>query len=305
MTVLRGKRTLVTGGSGFIGSHLVRRLIAEEAQVFCLAVPDERSLQSWPPQVSVFESDIRDRKGVNHAFYRCQPEVVFHLAAAGVTDAGIDVAAAVDVNVAGTVNVLKACRHANVDRLVHVGTSYEYCEPTNAYVASKFAAWAFVQGYAHDVRFPAVCLRLFHAYGPAQPAGALIAGAIIAASTGEDFDMTPGKQVRDLIHVEDVVDGIIGAAIQQGVERMTLDLGTGCGREVGQVARLVFQMSGRKDGLHVGARRYRNGEVMHLVADADRTERLMGWKYRVELDEGLRKTMAWYRTQLLNDELAD
>ena len=302
MIALQGKRILVTGGSGFIGLHLLQRLMVEDAQVFCLALPGETSTRSRLAPCTVLEADIRDRSAVFRVFDSTQPEVVFHLAAVGVTQHDIEPEVALEVNVGGTLNVLEACRHIRVSRLVHVGTSYEYCDPATAYIASKFAAWAFVRGYARDERLPVVCLRLFNAYGPAQPAKALVAAAILAALKDQDLEMTPGEQQRDFIHTKDLADGIVRAAVQPGIDGMTLDLGTGCGVEVAHLVRLAYTMVGGKGSPQVGALPYRNWEVMRLVADADRTERLMDWRYRVGLDEGLAETIEWYRNQILDGD---
>lgn len=238
-------------------------------------------------------------------FDRTQPEVVFHLAAVGVTHHDIEPEEALSVNVGGTINVLEASRHVRVKRLVHIGTSYEYGEPATAYIASKLGAWAFVRGYARDERLPAVCLRLFHAYGPAQPAVAVVAGAILAALKDQDFKMTPGEQQRDFIYVEDAVDGIVRAGVQPGIDGMTLDLGTGHALGVARVVRLIYSMIGRKGNPRLGALPYREWEVMRLVADADRTERLMDWRYQIDLEEGLTRTIAWYRHQVLSADLSD
>ena len=297
LSALRDQRVLVTGASGFLGTHLLRRLTGSGVWVFCLTLPGEPPTSQWPDRCILLPVDVRDRSGVFQAFDWTRPDIVFHLAAVGVTQPEIEPERAMAVNVEGTVNILEACRHVRTRRMVHVGTSFEYCDPTNAYIASKRAAWAFVQGYARSEQLPVVCLRLFHAYGPSQPAKALIAGAILAAIKEQDFEMTPGAQWRDLIYVDDLVDGMVRSAVQPGIESMTLDLGTGREHQVAYVVRRIYAMTDSKGIPKVGAVPYRPSEVMRLLADAERTEGLLNWRCQVDLDAGLAKTIQWYRDQ--------
>ncbi|RLG23273.1 NAD(P)-dependent oxidoreductase, partial [Methanosarcinales archaeon] len=138
---------------------------------------------------------------------------------------------------------------------------------------------------------PVVTVRPFQVYGPGQPEHTLVPAAIRAALGGEDFPMTPGQQARDFIYVEDVVDGVVTAATAPGVEGRSLDLGTGQAHTVRQVVERVWAMTGAPGRILLGALPYRVGEVMHLSADADRTARLTGWRARVGLEEGLRRTI--------------
>lgn len=301
------KHVLVTGATGFIGRYLTRRLAEAGAEVWAGVYPGEppERAADLPPQVEHISLDVRDAESVRRAVEGAVPDVVFHLAAVGVTDPGVDSALALAVNGGGTVYLLEALRGQDVWRIVLVGTCYEYgareaaegLDPFNAYAASKVAAWAFGRMYWRAHGLPIVTVRPFQVYGPGQPVHTLIPAAIRAALTGKDFPMTPGEQERDFIYVEDVVEGMLAAAQAPGIEGQSLDLGTGQVHAVREVVERIWAMVGARGRILAGALPYRPGEVMHLAADADRTARLTGWRAAVGLGEGLRRTVDGIRGQ--------
>jgi nucleoside-diphosphate-sugar epimerase len=295
------KRVLVTGATGFIGQHLVRRLAEIEAEIWAGVYPDEapERIADLPSQVERVSLDMQDAKSVRQAVEDSASDVVFHLAAVGVTNPGVDPTLALAINAGGTVHLLEALREREVQRVVLVGTCYEYgaqeaiegLDPFNAYAASKVAAWAFGRMYWRVYGLPVVIVRLFQVYGPGQPEHTLIPAAIRVALDGEDFLMTPGEQERDFIYVEDVVEGLLTAAQAPEIKGQSLDLGTGAARPIRQVVEQIWQLVGGMGQIRSGALPYRPGEVMSLVADADRTVRLIGWRAATSLEEGLRNTV--------------
>jgi UDP-glucose 4-epimerase len=302
-----GKRVLVTGAAGFIGLRLVRRLVEGGARVWAGLAPDEapERVVALPAQVERSAFDLRDEEGVRAAVAEAAPQVVFHLAAVGVTNPEIDAALALAVNAGGTVHLLEALR-GRTSRIVLVGTCYEYgarqsvegLDPFNAYAASKVAAWAFGRMYWRAYGLPVVAVRPFQVYGPGQPAHTLIPAAIDAALAGRDFPMTPGEQERDFIFVEDVVAGMRAAAGAPGIEGESLDLGTGRVHSARQVVERIWAMTEARGQVLTGALSYRPGAVMYSVADAERTARLTGWRAQVALEEGLRQTIQSYAEQI-------
>jgi nucleoside-diphosphate-sugar epimerase len=242
---------------------------------------------------------VRDTEAVQRAVDEATPEIVFSLAAVGVTNPAVDSMLALLVNAGGAVNLLEALRGSNVRRVLLVGTSHEYgareaiegLDPFNAYAASKVAAWAFGRMYWRVSGLPVVTVRLFQVYGPGQPHQSLIPATIRAALSGEDFAMTPGEQERDFAYVLDVVNGMLAAAETAGIEGASLDLGTGIGQPIRLVVDRIWQLTDAKGQVQLGALSYRPGEAMHLVADADRTAELTGWRATTKLEEGLRATI--------------
>ena len=204
-----GTRALVTGATGFIGRRLVRRLVAAGAPVFAGVASDEtpERVAALPEQAHRLTFDLRDGEAVESALAQAVPQLVFHLAALGVTDPGVDPSLALAVNVGGALHVLEAVRkrasgHGDVRRIVLVGTCHEYgaretsegLDPFNAYAASKVAAWAYGRMYWRAYDLPVVTVRPFQVYGPGQPDRALIPAAIRKGLMGQDFSMRINTQ---------------------------------------------------------------------------------------------------------------
>jgi CDP-6-deoxy-D-xylo-4-hexulose-3-dehydrase len=312
-SALANQRVLITGGTGFIGSHLTRRLVREGARVSILTrhASGTSRIDDLLDKVEIHEVDIRNFGAVNAAIEKLRPRVVFHLAAAGVTEPFLSSNLALRVNVDGTINVIRASATAGAERIIHTGTAYEYgdqaeskqLDPISPYAAAKASAWAFSQMYYRTMGWPIVCLRLFQVYGPGQ-AGTLIPSAIQAALKGHPFPTTAGEQTRDWVYVDDVVDAYLKAAQAEGIKGQTFDIGTGVGTSVREVVEFVFDQFPGASPM-IGGIDYRPGEVWSLVADTDKARDQLGWQASVELKDGLRRTVNELGTASpLSDSLA-
>jgi UDP-glucose 4-epimerase len=288
----------LTGATGFIGRRLAERLITAGAEVTALVLPSEIDL--LPEGVRVIPGDITIPETVTEAIATTQPALIIHLAAIGITNPDLPFTAACAVNVGGVINVLDAARQVEaINRIVLVGSSYEYgarraddgLDPFNAYSASKVAAWAFARAAYNTWDAPIVWMRLFQVYGPGQREQALIPAAIRAALDGDDFRMTAGEQQRDFVFIEDVIEGVLAAAIAPGIEGRALDVGTGQLHRIRAAVERIWALSGARGRILAGALPYRPGEVPAIPADVDRTRRLTGWEAQVELATGLQKTI--------------
>jgi nucleoside-diphosphate-sugar epimerase len=288
---------------------LTRRLVELGAQVTVALCEADGPVQraALPSAADCRDGDVRNYGQVRRLVGAAAPEIVFHLAAVGVNDPFIAEETALRVNLHGTLNLLRAVRRhgsSQIQRLVVAGTSYEYGEnnqldPGNVYAASKVAAWAFCRMYYRAHGTPVVVARPFNVYGPGQNERALIPSAIEAALRGQDFPMTPGEQRRDFVYVGDVVEGFLVVATAGGIEGESLDLGSGQATPVREVVERIFALtSSHSAGLttgrgrpQVGALPYRPGIVWELVADANRTARLTGWRAKTGLEQGLEITI--------------
>jgi len=322
-------RVLVTGATGFIGSHLAERLVAEGAEVTLAVEPgaSAANIAGILGKVRVHEVDLRDGQRVRQLVRECQPSKVYHLAAVGVTEPGVDPRLAVQVNVMGTLNLLEALRATNCDCFINTGTCYEYghntppmredqmVDPINAYAASKSAAWLFCSMYHRTQGYPIVTVRPFTVYGPRQSKCALIPQTIISALRAEDFEMTGGEQTRDFIYVDDVVEGYIRASLSEKAIGQTINLGTEEERPIKYVVSRVLELMGpvlsplslgpKTRGSPkghpvrplIGALPYRPREIWRLYSNSSKTRELLGWQPQVSLEDGLRRTIAWYTEQ--------
>jgi len=296
-------RVLVTGGVGFIGSHLIRVLVRAGHQVRVLDNLSTGSVENLADVLDAIEfvrGDVRDYGAVEYAVRGV--DAVVHLAAL------IDVAESVekpdlyfDVNVRGTYNVAKASR--NINTFVFASSSAVYGEPIKVpipedhplmpkspYAASKVSGEAFVQTFANQYGFRPVILRLFNVYGPKQSRA--YAGVIIEfisrVSRGEPpIIFGDGEQTRDFIHVGDVVEAIMLSLRNERV-RGVLNIGSGEGVTINHLARLILKLMGREDLKPIYAPP-RPGDIRHSIADISRARKELGFKPKVGLEAGIKE----------------
>jgi nucleoside-diphosphate-sugar epimerase len=289
-------RVLVTGATGFIGRSLVPHLAAQ-AHTTAIILARERysysgqlppSLTAVRPQIEVVYADLRNFNLTIRAVQQAKPDYVIHLAAAGVTKPFLSVETALRHNLMGTVHLLRACfEKGSSTQQVILGRTPGESSAMNVYAASKAAAWNFCRMYGRTQQWPVHGAMIFQAYGPDQPRHTLIPAALAAARSGQDFPMTAGTQERDWVYVADVVAGLaamIGAELPPAT---TVDLGTGQLTPVVDIVRRIYALVDKGGRPLVGALPGRPGETHRQMADAPRTQHLIGWKAAVPLQEGL------------------
>lgn len=313
MRAISGKRVLVTGASGFIGSHLTRELVKLNCEVSLLLRPSSQTsrLNDVLSQVAVHRTDLCDYSAITAAIKLVRPQLVFHLAA--YVDVSRDLHIAYDMfetNVNGTINLLRALEGTEYECFVNTGTCEEYGDseapfreqqpvnPVSPYSASK-AAVTLLCTMLHKSRgYPIVTLRPFLAYGPHQNLDRLLPQAVLAALQNQEFKMTLGEQLREVNYVSDIVDGYLKAACSDQVFGEIVNIGNGIPRTVRELVLSIFHAAGSKASPQIGALPYREREVWQLYCDNSKAKKLLDWQPRVTWDEGLEKTIAWYRTQL-------
>lgn len=298
MNPIRPTRILVTGATGFIGQALLPALLAAGYEVALLLREGyaDTAVQPLPPsltavrrQIEVAYADLRNFQLTSRAIRQTEPDVVLHLAAAGVTDPFLAVDTAVRHNVNGTIHLARACFEKNrVQQLIVARTPGELSH-LNVYATSKAAAWAFCQMYGRIQQWPIHGAMIFQAYGPHQAGRNFVPAALAAAVAGQNFPMTNGQQQRDWIHVSDVVAGLmatIGADLAPGE---TVELGSGLAVSLAEVADWLYQFAGQGGRPLLGALPTRPGEVAHQLANVGQTYQQIGWQTAVSLPDGLKR----------------
>ncbi len=288
---------LVTGATGFIGSHLTRRLVQAGEKVSALVPPTESLRRVYEiigieastlRKVDVHKVDLRTAGAVARAIDLIDPAFVFHLAAAGVTDPFLPPDKAIRTNVYGTIHLLRAIKGRA--RVIVLRTPGEI-EALNVYAASKAAAWQFCQMYRRTQGWPVVGAMPFQVYGPGQTPQALIPSAIEAALAGRDFPTTSGRQQRDWIYIDDVIDALIAVGKANRFDIETIEIGSGSTSSVREVVELIYDLVGRGGRPLIGALPDRPGEAEIQRADADATAAVLGWRAQISLEAGLHKTI--------------
>ncbi len=272
---------LVTGAGGFIGRRLCSRLIELQATVVavdCRTPSLEEALPGFVMMDLTSSDEIRALDGVDQT-------LVFHLAAAGASDPFLPAEDALRANVLGTVNLLQTL--GGRVPVVVARTAAER-NPSSPYAASKAAAWVFCQMFARTKGWPVLGAMVFQCYGPRQSAQNVLPAALAAAHAGEEFPLSQGEQLRDWVFVDDVALGLLAVARAELAPADSIDIGTGEGIPLREVVQMLFDLAGGEGRPSFGVLPYRRGEDMDMVADADRTERLIGWRAHTRLEEGLR-----------------
>jgi nucleoside-diphosphate-sugar epimerase len=315
MDSLRDARVLVTGSSGFIGAHVVRRLVEQGADVHALtstvsAVYPVR-LVDLRDRITLHEGNLIDRSAMDAVVDKARPEYVLHLGAfTHVGKSWHRVDECVQANVQGTVNLLQALARFEPRRFVYTGTSEIYGDidvpfredarvnPISPYSVSKYAGERFCRVFHQSYGWPIVMLRPFNAYGPGQTPDRIIPEIIVRALRRQELKMTQGHQTREFNFVEDIADGFLLAASTPGVEGEILNLG--CGEELSMrhVAQTILDLMGNPVEPQFGALPERPTEIHRMFADSTKARERLGWAPKHSLADGLQKTIAWYTDQL-------
>jgi len=314
-----GGKVLVTGADGFIGSHLVERLVQDGAAVRAFCLYNSRGSWGWlddadpavRASVDVLLGDIRDAGFVAAATEGV--EVVLHLAALiAIPYSYRSPRSYVDTNVLGTLNVLEAARQLGTPRVVHTSTSEVYgtarsvpitedhpLQGQSPYSASKIGADKIAESYHLSFGVPVATLRPFNTYGPRQSTRAVIPTILSQLSAGERrIHLGDVRPTRDFTFVEDTARAFLAVADAptDAVVGKTLNAGTGVEISIGDLVQTIARAAGCEVEVVEEAERLRppGSEVMRLVCDSSRLTQATGWKPAVSLAEGLARTAAWF-----------
>jgi NAD dependent epimerase/dehydratase len=315
-----GRRLLVTGAAGFIGSHLTEALVRAGASVRAFVRYNSRGDCGWlelcEPEVfrsiEVFRGDLANPEAVTGAM--TGQHAVLHLGAlVPIPYSYRHPREFVTANVTATLNILEAARRLEVDRVVHTSTSEVYgtamtvpigeqhpLHPQSPYAATKVAADQLALSYHRSFDTPVVIARPFNTYGPRQSARAVIPTIVAQALSRELIELGATHPTRDFLHVEDTVGGIMRCATAEGIEGEVINLGTGVEVSIAQVVDHVLRLLEREVPVALDADRLRpaESEVERLLADPAKAKALIGWEPEVDLVEGLRRTIDWMTDSL-------
>ncbi|MBZ5659126.1 MAG: GDP-mannose 4,6-dehydratase [Acidobacteriia bacterium] len=319
------KRILLTGGAGFIGSHVAEALLRGNASLSIVDSLDDFYSPAWKKanldavrragDFEFFETDIRDKDRMRVAVARAKPDAIIHLAArAGVRPSIEQPELYEQVNVAGTVNLLELSREFHVSRFLFGSSSSVYgassrapfsednfdLRPISPYAATKLAGELFGHTYAHLYKIPVVCLRFFTVYGPRQRPDLAIHKFVARIEKGQPIPIFgDGETGRDYTYVEDIVAGVMAALDYEfpatGKAPFEIfNLGNSHPVKLGELVRMLESATGKK--AIIQRESVQQGDVPLTWADIAKAGRLLGYRPQTGLEEGLRKFVAWYRS---------
>lgn len=315
---LSNKKVLVTGSDGFIGSHLVERLLEENCQIKAFVYYNSFNSRGWLDtfseyqlkEIEVFAGDVRDPNGVRVAVKGV--DIVFHLAALiGIPFSYHSPDSYVDTNIKGTLNVLQACRDYDVERVVVTSTSEVYgtaryipmdekhpFQGQSPYSASKIGADRIAESFYRSFETPVVTARPFNTYGPRQSARAVIPTIVTQLLNGnKEVHLGSLYPTRDLNYVRDVCEGFTALVKCDKSVGREINMGSGKEISIGDLAKLIIEMINPDAGIVSKEQRKRpdKSEVERLLCDNSLMQELTGWEPEVQLKEGLLKTIEWFR----------
>ncbi len=320
-----GRTVLVTGADGFIGSHVVERLLAEGASVRAFCLYTSNGTLGWLDESAAFAAavesgqaevvlgDIRDPEHVSSTVEGV--DAVLHLAALiAIPFSYVAPRSYVETNVIGTLNVLEAVRRHGTPRMVNTSTSEVYGTPEEVpiteahplrgqspYSATKIGADKMCESYALSFETPVMTLRPFNTYGPRQSTRAVIPTVLSQLLAGaREIRLGDTTPKRDFTFVTDTAEGFLRAATADVAPGATIQLGTGRTVSVGEVVDLCRSVVGSDAEVVTESERIRpeGSEVQVLLSDPSRAAAQLGWRPSVDLEEGLTRTADWLRPRV-------
>jgi UDP-glucose 4-epimerase len=298
-------RIFITGGSGFIGSHLIQQLQGEGAIISLISrekIPDNKGIKRYI-------GDIRDFSFVESSIRDFEPELIFHLAAYKERSEEIPAfRSSIETNLIGSLNIFSAAASlGSLKSIVTLGTAEEYGhdtppfnekareDPVTPYSFSKVCVSHMGELFFHLYNLPVTIIRPTLAYGPGQGTDMFLPALVNSLLENKPFAMTSGEQTRDFVYVADLVDALIIASQNPGAQGQIFNIGSGVPVRLAEIARKTEILTGKQGLVNLGAKSYRKNEVMEYYADVRNAEQILGWKSKISLDDGLARTIGYYR----------
>jgi nucleoside-diphosphate-sugar epimerase len=302
---LRSRRFLITGGSGFIGRHLLAHIVSSAAEVHATSrsrPPEQRGVQWW-------RVDLTDPVATRNVVEQVRPDVVIHLASRVVGSRDMElVAPMINDNLVSAVNIMAAASGVPGCRVVLAGSVEEQCEgeagagACSPYSASKAAATIFATLFRDLWDLPVVVLRLAMVYGPGDPNGKRLMPYVIASLLrGVEPELSSGLRQIDWVYVDDVVDALLAAAVEPAALGRVMDVGSGSMLTIRDTTLLIAEVVGSGVTPAFGRLPDRPGD-RDLLADPGPAQRYLDWRARVGLRDGIERTVAWQARRMIDGE---
>ena len=307
---MKNKKILVTGGAGFIGSHLVKKLLKSGANVSTLvkykSVIDNPRLSSVWDQINVYEADLRNIDSLRQ-FDKINFDYIFHLAAYNhVGDSFLHVNEALQANAVGTANLLEFVK--DFEKFLYMSTSevYGYQNkvpfnenfipfPVSPYSVGKYAGELFSRMKRHQTGDSIICVRAFNTFGPYQSDRAIIPELIIKCLRGLPIETTLGTQTREFNYVDNIIDGLIKAMKVEPSFDEIVNIGSNSEISIADLTKTIHKFTKSKSDLQIGALKNRPTEIWRMCADNSRSKTIFDWQPDVSFQDGLKITIEWFK----------
>jgi nucleoside-diphosphate-sugar epimerase len=312
MASLKGKRVLITGATGFVGSNLVRMALKEGSDVHIITrtKSDKWRIDDVSTYITDYNSDLLDYKRLDDIVSIIRPDIIYHTATYGGKPNQRETIRIVQTNLIGTINLIKACMKFSFDLFVNTGSSSEYgikekpmmeedlLEPVNDYGVSKSAATQYCRAIAKTEELPIVTLRLFSPYGSYEGSTRLIPSVILSCLRRNKPIISSPNFVRDFVHIKDVLDAYEKLIDIPQLSGEILNIGSGKQCTIEEVANKIIELLGNCVELETGmAQRWPN-EPKKWEADISKANDILAWKPKYDLENGLAETISWFEKNI-------
>jgi len=306
-------KILITGATGFIGSHLTERLAQEGFEIGILKQENSNTwrIENLLDKISVYEVDLLDTKSIYKVVSDFRPDTIIHLAAYySVEHKQEEISSMIDTNVLGTVNLLEASKETGIKLFINTSSCFVYKEsenklkedadlsPLNLYALTKLQVEQACTFYAEKYELKVVTFRLFPPYGPKDHERRLIPYVIKNLLNGNKPRLTTGMQRWDFVYVDDIVEAYFRLLNIPDfpVKHELFNIGTGNATSVREVVSRINEIIGGNIELEWGVIPHRKNEVWFICADIQKTVTSLGWNPKTQvLEEGLELTVKWYK----------
>ncbi|MFA5337140.1 MAG: NAD(P)-dependent oxidoreductase [Candidatus Omnitrophota bacterium] len=307
---IKGKKVLVTGASGFIGSALMRRLLLEKAKIYALDIPQANKwrIKDILPKVQMRFADLQNRNALDKLISGIRPEIIFHLAAYGVYPSQKERNAIFNINFFGTKNLLDACGSLDYKLFVNTGSIFEYgikktplkesdvLSPVTDYGISKAAATLYCQAVALRDGKPVTTLRLSTPYGYYEELPRLIPSVVLSYLVGKRPHVTSPKFVRDFLFIEDAIEAYIKTVeYSEAAKGEIFNIGYSRQYAIGKVVETIAALTGSNIKPKWGNKPHYRIESDMWQTNISKAKRLLKWQPNYSLKDGLKKTVNWFR----------
>ena len=310
MQYFKNKKILVTGGAGFIGSHLTKKLVEANAKVSVVVkynsiIECPRLLSIWH-KVRIIEADLRNIDSII-AIKKLKFDYIFHLAAYNhVGDSFTHVNETLNSNLFSTTNLLG--HGPSFKKFVHIGSSEIYGlqkripfnvdempRPMSPYALSKYSSELYARLKCRQNKINLICIRPFNTFGPYQSEKAIIPELIIKCLLGKEIKTTLGEQTREFNYIDNIINGILLICKKINYQDKPINIGSNNPIKIKYLVRKIHKLTSSKSKLKIGEKKYRPNEIWKMQAENKFISNILGWKPAISFEEGLEISVDWYR----------
>lgn len=305
----KNKKVIITGANGFIGSHIVKRIIEHSSDLSVLVreTSDLWRLEEYKKHINIIHVDLRDGTQVSKCMCQIKPDYVFHMAAYGVDSRQMDYITASETNIIGTINLLKGVSKVGCEKVINTGTSMQYGNkagpitedesyvPTNIYGSTKAASVIVAHQIARENRIDIATIIPFGVFGEKEGSHKFIPHVILSALNNRDIDLSPCEQFRDYCYVENIIDGFVMVALNNNIKDEIFNIGSGKVYLLKHYVEIMLKKMRIDKRVMYGAVEYRKNDLWNPLPDIGKISGMLGWKPGISLEEGLDRTIEWYK----------